>query len=109
MNNKSKGLANQTLDKYQNIDEFLLDPLECELFVAVYLNISLREAKKLIQQRQLINHLRDEVKRGNIVHTHFGSFIENPQHDTSNQTKNKEWKFGNINPDFELHTKDMPA
>ena len=53
--------------------------------------------------------MKEEIERGNVEHTYVGSFHINPQHNTSNQTQNKEWKFGNVNPDFELHTKDMPA
>jgi hypothetical protein len=79
------------------------------LFVAVKLQLTLREAEALIQKKQIISLMKEEIGRGNVEHTYVGSFYTNPQHNTSNQTKNKEWKFGNINPDFELHTKDMPA
>jgi len=79
------------------------------LFVAVKLQLTLREAEALIQKKQIISLMTEEIERGNVEHTYVGSFYINPQHNTSNQTKNKEWKFGNINPDFELHTKDMPA
>ena len=85
------------------------DPFSDTLFVAVVLKLTLREAEELIKERQLINVITEEIERGNIEHTYVGSFFINPQHNTSNQTNNKEWKFGNINPDFELHTKDMPA
>ena len=79
------------------------------LFVALELQLTLREAEELIKTKQIISLMKEEIGRGNVEHTYVGSFYINPQHNTSNQTKNKEWKFGNINPDFELHTKDMPA
>ena len=79
------------------------------LFVATKLRLTLREAEELIKTKQIISLMTEEIERGNVVHTYIGSFYTNPQHNTSNQTQNKEWKFGNKEPDFELHTKDMPA
>ena len=79
------------------------------LFVALELQLTLREAEELIKTKQIISLMKEEIERGNVEHTYVGSFHINPQHNTSNQTQNKEWKFGNVNPDFELHTKDMPA